>query len=222
MSKLTQELRGQLSHHALNTIYRPRPAPMVVENDNVMLYRAVSEAIGPRTPIVYLEFGVCQGFSMSHVVKLFTNPDSRFFGFDSFVGLPETWLHWEKGAFSALGQEPRIDDPRARFVRGWYQNSVPGALAKLEIPLTHRVLVHFDSDLYASTLFLLTTLWHKLDSYYFMFDDFIYDDCVAMNDFVTAYPVEYEFFVQTRGGGEPPSPDKVFGRMDRVPFQLKD
>lgn len=222
MSKLTTELRSQLSHHALETIYRPRPAPVVVESDWDGLLQAVSETIGPHTPIVFLEFGVCNGATMSRVVERFTCPDSRFVGFDSFVGLPESWLHWEKGAFSASGREPRIDDPRVGFVRGWYQNSVPRALERLEIPLTHRVLVHFDSDLYASTLFLLTTLWHKLDSYYFMFDDFIYDDCVAMNDFVTAYPVEYEFFAQTRGGGDPPSPDRVFGRMDRVPFQLKD
>ena len=164
MSKLTPELRDQLSAHAIETIYWPRPAPRMVDNDNVAMYRAVAEAIGPGMPIVYLEFGVCQGFSMSYIVNLFSHPESRFFGFDSFVGLPESWLHWEKGAFSALGQEPRIDDPRVRFVRGWYQNSVPSALERLAIPLTHRVLVHFDSDSYFSTLFLLTTLWHRLDA----------------------------------------------------------
>ena len=53
--------------------------------------------------------------------------------------------------------------------------------------------MHFDADLYSSTLFLLTTLWHSLPQYHFFFDEFVPDEVVAMRDFLAAYPAEFEF-----------------------------
>lgn len=154
------------------------------------------------------------------MVTCYRHPECRFIGFDSFEGLPESWLMHDKGAFSNQGREPVIGDPRAGFVKGWFQNAAPSALDALRIPSTHQVLVHFDADLYSSTLFLLAMLWPRIGSYYFIFDDFIYDDCVALADFCGAFPVRIEFFIQTQGGGAGPNPDQVFGRMTRVPFEL--
>jgi hypothetical protein len=82
------------------------------------------------------------------------------------------------------------------------------------------VLVHFDADLYCSTSFLLSTLWHRLPDYYFMMDDFIHEDVAALYDFSKAYPVKVEFFAQTRGGGG--NPDQVFGRIRRIAFELPE
>jgi hypothetical protein len=218
-SKMTPEIREYLSSRALDRVYWPNRAPVVVDPNHAEFYRSASTMIGSHNPIIYLEFGVAQGHSMLEMVKCQRNPESRFIGFDSFEGLPESWLMHDKGAFTNHGTEPTVNDPRARFVKGWFQNTVPTALEALRIPPTHQVLVHYDADLYSSTLFLLAMLWPRIDSYYFIFDDFIYDDCVALADFCGAFPVKVEFFMQTRGGGPGPNPDQVFGRMTRVPFQ---
>src|SRR6478735_2712111 len=42
-------------------------------------------------PISYFEFGVGSGASFEWWLKNATHPDSLFFGFDSFEGLPENW-----------------------------------------------------------------------------------------------------------------------------------
>ena len=38
-----------------------------------------------------IELGVWKGYSMRKFAKLNTNPGSKFYGFDSFEGLPEYW-----------------------------------------------------------------------------------------------------------------------------------
>ncbi len=40
--------------------------------------------------IVYLEFGVWEGNSIIHLANKLDNPNHKFYGFDSFLGLPES------------------------------------------------------------------------------------------------------------------------------------
>jgi O-methyltransferase len=214
--------RDVLRGEALELLYRPQPAP-VIEDSKSRLYRFAGERIGQDAPILYLEFGVAHGDSMRAISALFTDQACRFVGFDSFVGLPEPWLMHDRGAFDNGGKAPAIDDPRVSFVTGWFQNTVPGFLRSMDNLIANSgqrldVLVHFDADLYSSTLFLLGTLWPAVREYWFLFDDFIQDDVVALRDFASAYPVEIEFLAQSRGGGDPPNPDHVFGRMRAVEF----
>ena len=45
-------------------------------------------------------------------------------------------------------------------------------LARKMVPNPDAILIHFDADLYSSTLFLLCQLYREFDRYYFIFDEF--------------------------------------------------
>jgi hypothetical protein len=76
--------------------------------------------------IDYLEFGVFEGESIQWWTRLNTHTNSRFFGFDSFEGLPQDW-HGKKGKgyFDVCGRLPQVEDPRIKFVKGWFENTLP-------------------------------------------------------------------------------------------------
>lgn len=208
---------------AMEEVYWSRPAPTVLPKDRPAYFKFVADHIGADRVIDYLEFGVAQGASIRQMAQLFTHPDSRFYGFDSFVGLPEKWQMHEVGAFSNQGRPPAVADDRVSFVSGWFQNSVPEFLPhlrRIKQDPQRLTLVHIDVDLYSATLFLLATCWAELAEYFFMFDDFIYDEVIALRDFCAAFPVDIEFFAQTKGGGQRPNPDQVFGHMRRIRFEL--
>ena len=100
------------------------------------------------------------------------DPQSRFIGFDSSEGLPEDWLgNYTKGTFDVGGAVPQIDDERVSFIKGWFQNTLPGFLK--EFAPRSRLVVHSDSDLYSSTLFTLANLNTLLvPGSVIIFDDF--------------------------------------------------
>jgi O-methyltransferase len=114
-------------------------------------------------PVDYLEFGVYQGYTIKYWSTINSNPHSRFYGFDSFAGLPEDWagafVNVPKGTFATEGMVPEIDDYRVSFHKGWFQNSLPLFLRTYKSQ--KRLLIHCDADLYTSTLFVLCTL-HNL------------------------------------------------------------
>ncbi len=94
--------------------------------DRAGMYRAIHESYIDGNAVDYLEFGVFQGDSMRQWASLNKHKDSRFFGFDSFEGLPDDWRARQgKGHFDVGGVEPRIDDPRIKFVKGWFENTIP-------------------------------------------------------------------------------------------------
>ncbi len=99
----------------------------------------------------YLEFGVFQGASMRHWLELNRHEASRFYGFDSFEGLPEDWRPGQgKGHFDAGGLAPGIDDPRVEFIKGWFQDTVP-AFSRC-FAAKNRLVLHLDGDLYGSAM----------------------------------------------------------------------
>jgi hypothetical protein len=215
-------LREQNRSDAMDKIYWSKPTPPILPKDLPVLYAFAGDTIGRDQPVDYLEFGVAHGKSMRETTKIFTCPAARFYGFDSFIGLPEKWLMHNVGAFSNHGLLPEIGDDRVQFVKGWFQDSVPAFLSNFGKRAGRPTLVHFDADLYSSTLFLLASLWFNLDEYYFLMDDFIHDEVIALRDFTSGFPVQLEFLAQTRGGGERPNPDQVFGHMRRTEFKLAD
>lgn len=108
-------------------------------------------------PIDYLEFGVASGDSLRSWCSINRHSRSRFFGFDSFLGLPETWYgDRPQGAFSRDGVPPEIPDPRVELRVGSFQESLPAFLD--EYRPSNQVVLHNDSDLYSSTLYALTAM----------------------------------------------------------------
>lgn len=216
MSKLYAEHAGELRKLlAYKEMYLPHPAP-VVSADRAALWKRGADFVGRNEPITYLEFGVADGTSIRHIAQEFAHPDSLFVGFDSFVGLPENWMIHERGAFTSAGNVPVTNDPRIRFVKGWFQNTLHESLTWLRPRLSGPVLIHYDADIYASTLFLLTSLWPHCPAYHFIMDDFMVDDIVALHDFTRSYPVDIEFLARLEGG----LPHSVVGEMVRKPFSL--
>lgn len=216
MSKLYNDQAGELRKLlAYNEMYLLHPAPFVAAT-HPDLWKTAADAVGRDEPVTYLEFGVASGRSIRIIAQEFSHPDALFVGFDSFTGLPENWLTLERGTFGSDGKAPVVEDPRIKFVQGWFQNTLHQSLEWLRPRLLGPVLVHFDADIYSSTLFLLTSLWPYVPNYHFIMDDFMVDDIVALYDFARSYPVDIEFLARLQGG----LPHSVAGKMSRKTFSL--
>lgn len=161
------------------------------------LYRHIAAYLGP-APIDYLEFGVHQGESIRQWSELNTAPESRFTGFDSFEGLPESWWSLDAGHFSTGGKAPLIDDDRVRFVKGWFQDTMDTFLK--DYSPRHRLVINNDSDLYSSTLYTLTKLDHLLvPGTVIFFDEFddVQHEFRAVEDYGSAYRKKFKVLAAT-------------------------
>ncbi len=158
-----------------------------------IIFKHIAESELKGEPIDYLEFGVHKGESFREWMGLSSNPQSRFFGFDTFEGLPEDWGPTPKGCFDVKGKLPEIPDGRGQFYAGLFQKTLPSFLATYEPK--NRMVVHLDADLYTSTLFTLTSL----DRFFkpgtlIMFDEF--SDCLhefsAFYDYCRSFYRDWE------------------------------
>ena len=152
-------------------------------------------------PVDYLEFGVYQGYTIKYWSTINSNQNSRFYGFDSFEGLPEDWsgafVRVPKGTFTTAGVVPDIEDPRVRFHKGWFQSSLPLFLDSYKSQ--NRLLIHCDADLYTSTLYVLCTL-HNLfkPGSLIIFDEFsgATDEFRAFTDYSSSFLQKFRVVAQ--------------------------
>jgi O-methyltransferase len=141
--------------------------------------------------INYLEFGVFDGGSFLWWADKLKYPSTRFYGFDTFEGLPENW-----GAFKAGEMEsgiPSTSDSRCNFVKGLFQDTLPGFLKTFDN--SKRMVIHMDADLFSSTLYVLTSIAPYLKSGdIIMFDEFNVPnhEFFAFDIFIKAYYIKYE------------------------------
>lgn len=149
-------LLDKINHNAAALTWYRQNAHVQKFRERPEYFRFISETIGTG-PITYLEFGVYQGESIKAWASLNTNQESSFTGFDSFEGLPESWNDaCQKGAFDVGGRLPTTTDQRIKFVKGWFQETLPHFIESLRI--NGRLVIHADADLYSSTLYILTLL----------------------------------------------------------------
>jgi hypothetical protein len=121
------------------------------------LYQYISDQFSLETqPFDYFEFGVAAGHSFRWWVNNSKNSECRFFGFDTFEGLPEDWGTFNKNDMSA--DVPQVDDSRVTFCKGLFQDSVPVFLKTYSATDGRRRVIHLDADLFSATLFALTSM----------------------------------------------------------------
>jgi hypothetical protein len=121
--------------------------------------------------IDYFEFGVCGGHSFKWWLEHNKNAASKFYGFDTFEGLPESFGPFGKGSMAVALESLNINDPRASFYKGLFQNTLVPFLEQYKSE--RKKLIHLDADLFSATLFALSQLYPYLQKGdIIMFDEF--------------------------------------------------
>lgn len=152
-------------------------------------------------PVTYLEFGVFRGDSLRRWAGFLKHPATRFHGFDSFEGLPESWvLACGKGAFDVGGELPVIEDSRVQLHKGWFDQTLPPFLKDFQS--TGRLVIHLDADLYSSTAFVLKSLkpWITRGTI-LVFDEFFdrHHELKAAEEFISDTQVKLKCLGATTG-----------------------
>ena len=143
--------------------------------------------------IDYFEFGVASGIAFKWWIEHNKNADSRFYGFDVFTGLPEDFGVMKKHHYNTEGQTPIVKDERVSFVKGLFQESLPGFLKNYNS--INRKVIHLDADLYSSTLFVMTKLLPIINNDdIIIFDEFGVPthEFRAFSDIVASYHFDFE------------------------------
>ncbi len=142
---------------------------------------------------------------MRNWTEINDNDQSVFYGFDTFEGLPEPFdrLRYTDpvGAFTASGKFPDIDDVRIKYIKGLFQDTLMDFLSSYQPQ--NRVIIHNDSDLYTSSLFILTNLNAILrPGSILIFDEFFCSshEFQAFYDYVTSFRKSYAVLGATQSG----------------------
>jgi hypothetical protein len=172
--------------------------------DRYKMYEYLNEKVIGNDAISYLEFGVSKGESLKYWTDIHKNPESCFFGFDTFFGLPEEWDVFtttvDKNAFSMDGKPPEINDERNTFVKGLFQDTLPEFLDNFEP--RGRLVMHNDADLYTSTLYCLCECNDIIKpGTIVMFDEFtsVVHEFRAWEDYCASYRRDYVVLAATKG-----------------------
>ena len=163
-------------------------------NRRYLLYEAITKQEGlHQSDLDYFEFGVAGGYSFKWWLEKNQNQASRFFGFDTFEGLPEKWGAFEKGSMAYALESLGITDVRASFYKGLFQDTLIPFLEQYDNK--NRKLIHIDSDLFSSALFTLTQVYRFLKpGDILLFDEFAVPrhEFLAFKIFTESFYVDYE------------------------------
>jgi hypothetical protein len=167
-------------------------------NKRMLMYKHILEKEKLDSEVDYLEFGVASGISFKWWVENNKNSNSKFYGFDTFTGLPEDFGVYKKNDYSQDGKFPDIGDERVEFWSGMFQKSLPEFLENFN--RNRRIVLHMDADLYSSTIYVLTSVAGFLKhGDIIIFDEFGVPthEFRAFIDFFSSYPIKYELLAAT-------------------------
>jgi hypothetical protein len=194
--------RAVLDEIDLQHLRSTQPCPEISSRDG--MYQHIQTEAIKEEAIDFLEFGVFRGESMRAWIALNRHAQSRFYGFDSFEGLPETWRKsQDAGHFSVAGNIPQLDDNRVRFIKGWFDKTVPEFVGSFEP--RNRLVVHLDADLYSSTMIALVYLLPYLAKGSLLIFDEFYDrnhEYKAFRDFLSISRRKYQAVCHTENYGK--------------------
>jgi len=143
--------------------------------------------------IDYFEFGVAGGHSFKWWLDHNKNSNSKFYGFDTFDGLPEAFGPFDKGSMAVALESLNINDARASFYKGLFQDTLIPFLEQYKGE--KKKLIHLDADLFTATLFSLSQLYRFLnDGDILLFDEFAVPkhEFMAFKIFTESFYVNYE------------------------------
>lgn len=154
-SALREELARRAMLQAADFVMEHMPDALFCSTKLEHLSYAFSQA--PKDGLA-LEFGVYKGTTINHLSKHW--PERRFFGFDSFEGLPEDWsgARYSEVNFDRRGRMPKVND-NVTLVKGWFDKTLPDFLEAHREPVS---FVHVDCDIYSSTKCVLDLVTDRL------------------------------------------------------------
>jgi hypothetical protein len=128
------------------------------------LWRRMLSLLKPDSPVTVFEFGVAYGYTTRWWLSRAPGID-KWYGFDTFTGLPRAWRHFPAGAFDAGGKPPDISDPRVEWVVGRVEETFDDARMSATLPGdeagVQRVFI-FDLDLYQPTKHVAERVFPRL------------------------------------------------------------
>jgi O-methyltransferase len=186
------ELSKWISRHK-DTGFSDFYSPEFDYSKRYALYTYIIENELKNSAVEYLEFGVSKGVSFKWWADHVKDEKSRFYGFDTFTGLPEDWGSFRKGDMDNNNKIPELNDPRCKFYQGLFQQTLPDFLTDHSTGI--RKIIHMDADLYTSTLFVLTSLSHILrNGDIIIFDEFNVPmhEFKAFSEWTKAFYIKYD------------------------------
>jgi predicted O-methyltransferase YrrM len=194
---LNFELQAMARREAAFYVREHMAAAMMYADRWGLLWAAVAEA--PPEGL-FLEFGVQKGASASFIAeRLNGRAGATLHGFDSFEGLPESWLGTfeARGKFGVGGAVPNLP-PNVTIHKGWFEETLPGFCQRNQNAGIS--LLHMDCDLYSSTA---TVLAHAGDllrpgsivvfDEYFNYHGWQNHEFKAWQEFAAARQVKYAY-----------------------------
>jgi len=168
------------------------------------LLNEILDKTSTHSKLNFLEFGVAFGETTQFLLdKVKTN--FSYTGFDTFEGLPSSWRNLPKGAITAGGKIPLIQDERVRFIKGFVEKTLPG----IEISSSDTKIFLFDLDLFSPTLFVYQEIRKHINPGDVLYFDEAFDSAeriiienYVLNDFdvdpIGISPFAIAFFVRSK------------------------
>jgi hypothetical protein len=175
-----------------------------IKSQTINIEKAI-ELIEPTGKPHILEFGVAGGRSLK-TIKDNAGDSYEYYGFDSFIGLPEDWVVTKddsnslvalKENFDYKGKIPNISG--VKFFKGFFNETLPDYL-KIAKDIA---FLHMDADLYSSTKEVLLTINEFIvPGTVIVFDEWIYNhnsyyddhEAKAFFEWVNEKDREYKFY----------------------------
>ena len=139
------------------------------------------------------EFGVWKGESINHIAR---KKPQKIHAFDSFEGLPETWLSSHKKGHFALKNLPVFEE-NIVIHKGWFDDTLPKFVKESTENIS---FLHIDCDLYSSTKTIFKSLDLQIvEGTIILFDEYFnypfweHHEFKAFQEFVKQNSISYEY-----------------------------